>query len=226
MLVFSNKKTQVVWTMLYHNYIPKTDYADGVIGITHWSNDSRYAYFYTTLGGDGGECFWEGYDAGNAVFRLDLQTGETKAILPLTDNAWYGFSFSPTDRRMVYGTRAINLAILDLITGKSINVAHQKAFTQGGGYVWSPDGLMFIYATVNHTSDDGVEREYALRLVDAKTGAERILINSKTQCYVARKWQENNIIQIESNDKYFNTIPMQYDFNSNNFIDPSATPTP
>jgi len=151
-LTFSNKATQVVWKMFYHDYIPGTaKFADGGMRVVHWSNDSRYAYFYTSLGGSVAECFYEGYDTGEGLFRLDLQTGKTNEILPLNDDLrWYGFSFSPADRHLVYGVRAIDLSILDVTTEGTINVAHEKDFSQGGGYVWSPDKLKFVYSTVKY----------------------------------------------------------------------------
>lgn len=225
-LTFSNKRTHVLWRMLYHDYIsPTAEFADGVIHLTHWSNNSQYAYFYTTLGGDGGYCFYQGYDRGAGVFRLDLQTGQTKEILPLQDNTWYGFSFSPTDRRLVYGIWALNLIILDIKTGKSINVVHKTNFSEGGGYVWSADGLEIVYSTVK-SHPDNIDKEYTLRLIDAKTGVERILLESKSNCYLVEKWENNNILLIEYTDKNYNRAMMKYDLNLNIIIDTSATPNP
>lgn len=226
-LTFSNKKTQVLWKMFYHDYIPDIDYADGGMSVLHWSNDSRYAYFYSWLGGDGGECFYEGYDTGAGVFRLDLQTGKTIEMLPTNETFyWYGFSFSPTDRRFVYGIQAQNLMVIDIKTGKSIKVAHKKDFSQGGGYVWSPDGLQFIYSTVKYLPDNVDRDGYTLRLVNAKTGVEQILLESKTNCYLAKKWETNNILKIEYYDENYNRAIMEYDINSNTIISASASPSP
>lgn len=225
-LTFSNKETRVSWNMLYHNYIPDVDYADGGMWIAHWSNDSRYAYFYTSLGGSVGECFYEGYDTGRGLFRLDLQTGKTNEILPLNDNpVWYGFSFSPTDRRLVYGIRTIDLIILDITTGESINVAHEKDFSQGGGYVWSSNGQEFIYSTLFY-KNPGERDSYSLRLVDARTGVEEILLEAKTNCYLAREWKDNGVLIIEYDDENYNRALMEYDLNSNTIIDIPVAPAP
>lgn len=225
-LTFSNKKTQVVWKMFYHDYIPDIGYADGGMSVLHWSNDSRYAYFYSWLGGDGGECFYQGYDTGVGVFRLDLQTGKTKEILPTNNTfVWYGFSFSPTDRRLVYGIRALDLIVLDITTGESTKVAHKKDFSQGGGYVWSPDGLQFAYSTVKYLPNNVGTVGYTLRLVEAKTGVERILLESKTNCYLAKKWKGNNILLFEYYDENYNPTTMEYDFSSNTVIG-TSTPIP
>jgi Tol biopolymer transport system component len=230
-LTFSNKKSQVIWNMFYHDYIPDVDFADGGMRVVHWSNDSRYAYFKTSLGGSVGECFYEGYDTGVGLFRVDLQTGQTKEILPLfnENSVWYGFSFSPTDRWLVYGIRTLDLVIVDIMTGESISVTHEKDFSQGGGYVWSPDGLRFVYSTVKYLPNNVGGREgYTLRVVDAKTGVERILLESKTSCYLVQGWKDNNVLLIEYDydDENYNRVIMEYDLDSNAIISASATPSP
>lgn len=226
-LTFSNKETGVVWEMLYHDYIPDVESADGGMSVIHWSSDSRYAYFYSSLGGDGGECFYEGYDTGAALFRLDLQTGKTTEILPPNETYyWYGFSFSPTDRRLVYGIQAQNLIIFDINTGEVINVEHKKDFSQAGGYVWSSDGFQFIYSTVQYPPNH-IDREgYTLRLVDARTGAEQILLESQTNCYLAKKWDTDNILQVEYDDENYNRAIMEYDVSSKTIVSLSASPSP
>lgn len=224
-LTFSNKKTQVVWKMFYRDYIPDIA-ADGGMSVIHWSNDNKYAYFYSWLGGDGGECFYEGYDTGAGVFRLDLQTGKTTEMLPTNDTFyWYGFSFSPTDRRFVYGIRSQNLMVIDIKTGESIKVAHKKDFNQGGGYVWSPDGLQFVYSTVKYLPNNVGTVGYTLRLVDVKTGVEQILLESKTNCYLAKRWKDNNVLLFEYYDENYNPTIMEYDFYSN-IVSGTSTPIP
>ena len=226
-LIFSNKKTGVIWKLPYNDYIPNVESADGGMRVAHWSNDSRYAYFHTSLGGDGGECFYEGYDTGVGLFRLDLQTGQTTEILPLNDNlVWYGFSFSPTDKWFVYGIETVDLVIFNITTGESINVANKEEFSQGGGYIWSPDGSQFVYSTLKYVPNNVDRESYTLRLVDAQTGSERILLEAKTNCYLARKWNENNILLIEYDDENYNRAIMEFDIISNTIISASASPSP
>lgn len=209
--------------MFYHDYIPYTaDSADGGMRVMHWSNDSRYGYFYTSLGGDGGECFYGGYDTGSGLFRLDLQTGQTKAILPLNDDLrWYGFSISPTDRRLVYGIRSLDLQILDLTTGQLINVGHKKNFSQSGGYIWSTDGLEFVYSTVTYTPNHTGIENYSLRLVNAVSGSEQILFEAPDECFDTISWTENDILTIEKN---YARTKVEFDLNSNTIISETTTP--
>ena len=226
-LTFSNKKTHVIWKMFYHDYIPDVAFDDGGMRVAHWSNDSRYVYFHTWLSTSVGECFYEGYDTGVGLFRLNLQTGQTKEILPIKDDSvWYGFSFSSSDRWLVYGIRTIDLVIFDFKTGGSISVAHEKEFTQGGGYIWSPDGLRFVYSTVKYLPEHIGTESYTLRLVDAQTGAERILLESKTSCYLVNKWEDSDVLLVEYYDEIFNRAVMKYDLNSNSIISESTATSP
>jgi hypothetical protein len=144
MLTFSNSRTQVLWQFFYKNFIPQMDFMpDGGLSVVHWSNDERYAYFYSYLGGDGGECYVGGGTSGSGLFRIDLQTGYTTAVLPMGDlSTWYTFSFAPTDRRLVYGVSSHDLKILDILTGKLTSVVNLHNFSQSGGYLWSQDGLL------------------------------------------------------------------------------------
>jgi len=133
-LTISNKETQVLWKLVYRDYIDVV--YDGGMSVVHWSNDSKYAYFNSYISADGGECFVSGTIAefGLGLFRLDLQTGNTTTILPLKDNfGWYGFAFSPAGRRLVYGAYARDFKVLDIKTGQLINIVPANDFSEGGG---------------------------------------------------------------------------------------------
>lgn len=221
-LTLSNSKIPVLWKLLYKDHIPPMDFADGGLLVVHWSNDGRYTYFTSFLGGGGGECFFSRLDTGSGLFRLDLQTGQIKAILPVRDNTiWYGFSISPTDRRLVYGVHSLNLNVFDIATGQSIRVVHEKDFGQGGGYIWSPNGLGVVYSTVTYNANHVGREGYSLRLVDAQSGSERILLESAEDCYEAVSWNENNILILRKN---YNEAFIEFDLNSNKFLSkaPSA----
>jgi len=225
-LTISNKDTQVIWKLAYKDYIQAANaFPDGGLAVIHWTSDGRYAYFASYHSGDGGECFVGFLDSGSGLFRLDLQTGSTTTLLPLSDNyAWYGFSFSPTDRRLVYGARSRDLKVLDITTGQVNNLSSAKDFSQSGDYVWSSDGFNFLYSTVLY-NEISEPISYSLRLVNAQTGGEQILLESPDRCFAARSWSDNNILTIESYDKDYNQTLVEYDLNLNKIIS-GATATP
>ena len=217
-LTLSNRERHDLWKLVYRDYISVTDFVpDGGLSVVHWSNDEKYAYFNSYVNASGGECFVRGdvADGGMGLFRLDLNTGNISTILPLKDNfGWYGYSFSPTDRRLVYGAYARELKILDINTGKLININPIIDLSERGGYLWSPDGLELVYSTVlyNELSEPIA---YSLRLVDAQFGIERILLESPEECFSAISWTEDNILTLEKN---YGEVLVEFDLDSNKII--------
>ena len=225
-LTISNKDTRVAWKLIYKDFIHHNGFPpDGGMLVIHWTDDGKFAYFNSYTSGDGGECFVNGYDSGRGLFRLDLQSGQTVAILPpnMEDLLWYGFSFSPTDRRLVYGARSRALKILDIQTGQTISIVHAKELNQTGGYTWSPDGLELVFSSVAYNFQEGTAN-YSLRWVDVHSGSERILIESDTDCYVARAWNENRSLLVERYDENYNSTLITYDLNLNSISETTTTP--
>ena len=173
-LTLSNRDSQVIWKLTYRDYMQSPEnFPDGGLAVIHWTLNGQYVYFASFTGGDGGECFVGGkiINNGKGLFRFDLQNGEVTTMLPLQENfRSYDFSFSPTDRRLVYGSRSLGLKVLDIQTGQLIDIHPVSIYNSDGGYFWSPDGLMFLYSTVFYISD-GTVVSYSLRLVDAQTGS-------------------------------------------------------
>jgi Tol biopolymer transport system component len=222
-LTISRKDSQILWKVLFQDSIPQMDMPDGWMSVVRWSNDGRFVYFYSDFGGSGGECFYKTRERGFGLFRLDLQSGQNTTILP--PNGWSGFSFSPTDRRLVYGALARDLKILDMTTGKTIDIPSAGDNYETGGYLWSSDGIQLVYSTL--TRDEQGEREnYSLRLFDAQTGIGQILFESPENCYSASSWATNSILIIEREGRDGQAL-IEYDLNANNVINEfTATPYP
>jgi hypothetical protein len=155
------------------------------------------------------------------LFRLDLQTGDITTILPIVDDmsVFYDFSFSPTDRRLAYKVNQENMVILDMTTGESLKVNHSKDFEDEGGYLWSKDGLRFVYSTGTFTSESEI---YSLRFVDVLTGNEQILLESNGNCYLTTEWDDNDVLVVEQNEPHGKRTILEFDLNSSNVI--SETP--
>ncbi len=177
-----------MWKLLYRDYLFDPVFVpDGSMSIVHWSNDERYVYFNSFVNASGGECFVKGNsaDGGLGLFRLDLNTGHVATILPLKDNfGWYVYSFSPTDRRLVYGAYARELRILDIKTGELVIINPIIGLSEGEGFLWSPDGSELVYSTVLY-NEISEPIAYSLRLVDIQSGSERILLESPDNCFAA-----------------------------------------
>jgi hypothetical protein len=225
-MTLSNSKTRHFWKLLYRDYIPKMEYpAEGGMSVAHWSNDRRFTYFYSYSIGDGGECFYTGLDRGFGLFRLNLQTGQVTTILPTNEEFWwYGFSVSPIDNYLVYGERARDLKILDIESGKSMRVNSVNDFEEGGGFVWSPDGLKFVYSTVMYSSNHTGIENYSLRLVDAQSRNERVLLESGVDCFLAISWNEDDILTVKDYGVTYEPTLIEIDLNSNNVTNATATP--
>jgi WD40 repeat protein len=226
-LTLSSKATQDLWKLTYKDYVPQMDFEpDGGLWVVHWSHDERYAYFFSDLGGDGGECFYQSRDRGTGLFRLDLQSGWVTTILPTSNDFWwYSFSFSSTDRRLAYGVQARDLKILDIATGKTIDITSGDNNYETGGYLWSSDGLQLVYSTLTW-NEQGERGNYSLRLVDAQSGSEQVILEAPDKCFSVLSWAANGILIVERQGSEGRTI-IEYDLNSNKIINEStATPYP
>jgi Tol biopolymer transport system component len=225
-LTVSNAEKQVMWKLFYRDYLfDPVNIPDGSMAVVQWSNDEKYMYFNSFSNASGSECFDlrpDVTDSGWGLFRLELDTGIVKTVLPLNDNyGWYRFSFSPTGRRLVYGAVGREVRVLDLQTGQQINVNLVNDFGDSGGYAWSPDGLKFVYSTVT-SYHQGAEFSSSVRLVDARSGSEQILLESSEACYGPIAWVEDDVLILKKN---YNEALIEFDLNSNKIIN-EATITP
>jgi hypothetical protein len=113
----------------------------------HWSKDSQLVYFTISpyTGPDSGGVpnlgAWRG-----PLYQLDIQTGQWSRIVYESMFSTY-YSFSSTDRRLIYVTadqHPIILHILDMKTG-NINDIKLEGYYGAGDVAWSPDGLSFAF---------------------------------------------------------------------------------
>ena len=226
-MTFSKKDTLIVWKLSYQDYIPQMDFVpDGGLSVVHWSKDERYVYVLSHLGGDGGECFYKPRERGSGLFRLDLKSGWITTILrPNSEFWWYSFSFSPTDRRLVYGEQARDLKFLDLTNSEISQIISEESNYETGGYLWSSDGLQLAYSVLAR-NEQGEGENYSLRLADVQTGSERILLNSPDNCFSAISWASDSILIIERQGRDGRAI-IHYDLSKNNIVSESpVTPYP
>lgn len=186
-LVVSNHEGTKTWNLHYVDYTNHTE--DGLIEFETWSHDSTYMYFYTTGYFDPIGCFY--IKGGWGLFRLNVLTGETSAVLPLQSPdypySWYIWSFSPTGRRLIFTTANSPLQFLDLKSGLITSVPPLADHIDLGGFRWSPDGLSVAF-TMRQQGSDGAET-FILNLIDLNTDSVKTLLKSyPNQCLVASYW--------------------------------------
>jgi hypothetical protein len=165
----------------------------------HWTKDSQQVYFSVYFC-----CFepssWPDYGAyPKALFRLDVQTGSWAVVTSaasIEDNP-DTYSFSPTDRRLVYIKngrldKPLPLHIMDLKTG-ALDLVEIPEYHDAGSVVWSPDGLSFAFGAVHLVSEDHQVFSFSLFVyqIEFKTLKSLITLSPNTM-YWPTDWSEDS----------------------------------
>lgn len=200
----------------------------GSVRALHWSSDGNYLYFSNS------SCCAD-TDAttnGDALYRLNLQTGDWILLIPGIFNY---YSFFPDGNRLVYllnnqagVNKLIILHLLDLDTGQEelIDVGNfEKAWV-----VWNHDGMQLALTaqTGNAYSDD---RKFALVVVDLLQKKSQTIIQLTKAGLGVTAWSNDDILTIsrstvmEDNGYYVNAVDvMFYDLKINRFVTPTSLP--
>ena len=189
----------------------------------HWSNDSHYVFFSTY------RCCVDSdvYSTDGSLYRVDTLSEKWSKII----DGYYYYSFSPTDRRLLYIIRGnsekgepTQFHIVDQSSGTEETINLQN-FEQAGHIVWSPDGKNFV-ATAKIGSDLIENSQFALFFISIdEQSIVNILPLSDRDVY-ASNWSKDNIITIADCDNMTTICDKThlYDANAKQFL--SATPTP
>lgn len=123
-------------------------YTEHFVHVSHWSNDSAYAYINVDPHTDG---YWEPFHQGMVLFRLSLESGEISEVLPQGKSDWifYSFAFSPNDRKLAYimtDQSPVKMNMRDMQTGLEHSYEFDPKYNTGGGFVWSPDSQKLVFS--------------------------------------------------------------------------------
>jgi hypothetical protein len=213
----------------------------------HWTNDNRYLYFTKDTGcHDSGDVPQLADRHSGPLFRLDIQIGKWSTLIdnPQSEQYYY-FSFSPTDRRVVYGGGS-GFTVLDLRTGDAqlvsppgfAEIANRPIapnnfpiiFLQTGQVTWSSDGLAFVFTGLETEINNNARTNvYSVYLYDIKDKSILTIITDTPERRLPLEWTADNILVIalaEGNYSY-EPIPghtLYYDINARSFIEPTPTP--
>lgn len=203
----------------------------------HWSRDSQYIYFTTN------RSYWDSvyppylerpfFDG--ALYKLNLQSGEWSKITGGTEGHLNYFSFSPTDRRVLYpfysAGRQLSIKILDLKSGLLLSIP-LPGFFDSGAVVWSPDGQAFAFtASKLGENDDYEHQEYTVFIYNSIIQVLRNLISDTTDRRICSEWTNENILIIPliDPDNYPQSMSghtLYFSVNANSFITFTPSPTP
>lgn len=213
------------WIYKYKDFVGD-DYSQGIGGLypVYWSNED-YLYFTVYIGFDGGgPCFY-GFGV-QGLYRIDLKTGTSNAVLPtiLDFGGGYLIRFSPDGARIAYDRNGIT--ILNLKTGNKSKINVGKAAV--GEFTWSPDGRKLAYSTCTWVPETLDTDKSKIQIYSLDENASRIIFET-----------QGTMLGIKSlvGSPKFNIFEMDYagiggesdqfyDWNSNQLIQVTLTPTP
>jgi hypothetical protein len=171
---------------------------DGGLSPAYWTSDGKYLYIAVFRLLDGETLiYWNG----SALLRLNLTTGETVGILPLST---YAFSFSPNDQ-LAYIARPWNspqkMDILDPHTWKVHRISLGE-YCGVGQILWAPteDRIVFQAATCKNEFLDIVS--YSLVLLNLDDGSQKQLLVSLDELPRPLEWKNEFPLYIDRDYTY------------------------
>jgi hypothetical protein len=201
----------------------------------HWTKDSQQVYFFIyfcCIDSSGVPPF--GTNDG-PLYHLDVQTGNWAPVVAIPENNpdSYTYSFSPTDRRLLYIqsvdlNKPLHLNILDLKTGilEKVNI---PGFFDGGRVIWSPDGLTFALGVV-HADETYKIFSFSVMLYQIKSKTLKSIITfSQDMCWPT-EWSEDSLLVLScvqyapDYGSVTRRYIINYELNTSSLFTPSLTP--
>jgi len=176
---------------------PYTEYFGG---ISHWSDDSAFAYITFDPHTDG---YWEPYHQGIVLYRLDLQTGRISEVLPLGKSDWifYSFAFSPNDRRLAYivtDQSPVVLNIRDMQIGEEESFEFDPKYNTGGRLVWSLDSQKLVFSITQFDTNNYEYIATSIILWDRDASELTILIKDHPSQMSVIEWVDEMKITLRA----------------------------
>jgi len=216
----------LIWNISYSEIFEFYPEFLGSVHVLHWSADGNYLYFANR------SCCAD-IDAetnGDALYRLNLQTGDWKLLIPGIFNYYW---FFPDGQRLLYilNNQAggfVRLHLLDIKTGKE-ELMDVGNFEQAW-VVWNHDGMRLALTTQTGSAytDDS---KFALVVVDLLQKKSQTIIQLTEDGLGVTAWSDDDILTInrwnvmEYNGDYVSTFEaVFYDLKINQFVKPTSVP--
>jgi hypothetical protein len=163
----------VEWTFLLKDFLSEDTPEDitGSLLPMFWNPESKYLYFYTDLGydGGGGDCFrWGG---AYGLFRLNPETGDTKTILKPT-NGFPGYLVRPSTSYHYLATDSDGVLLINLQTNERTRISTDWP----QALYWSPDDKYLVFTVFNCSPSDCKFMTASAYFYDLETGELHTLI--------------------------------------------------
>ena len=218
-----------VWEIPYSEIFEYYPDFLGSVSVLHWSDDGNFLYLVNR------SCcpHTDTMSTGDALYRLNLQTGDWRLIVPGYFNY---YSFSPSERRLVYilnnqanANDAVYLHVVDLSTGRE-EIVNAGNFEQAGQAVWREDGLQLaLIAQIGNIYDDN--RKYSLLVLDVLQRTQKTIILDSSEALSIINWSNDDILAINKVKKlenagyYVSQIDtLYYDLKTSQFINSTSVP--
>ena len=227
-----NRNGITIWRVTNQEIFGKSDnypYNQGGIGPQHWTKDSQYLYFSVEY------CCW---DPGigmlaetDTLYRIDMNSG----VYQLLRSGTFDFSFSPTDRRLVFIEELNSPPIVevhDLQTGdiKTLKLKVEDTYNQAKVDAWSSDGLMFAVKTVsgiNYSYDVHTPDMFSLIIIDVNSWSQKVVVKDlQTISLKVLEWTDDDILIYQTGDDHYAepVATWHYDLKTDSIITPTPVP--
>ena len=165
----------------------------------HWSKDGNFAYLIPSF------CcvdvpqdiFFNGFQRGVGLYRLDLKTGKLAVVLPPSPtsvDAGYAFSFSLNDKYLAYlGLENLNEINVNTLKTGSVEKISLNKYDFCGRFTWSADSKKLAFICGLYENDD--KQLYAYLWMDTADWVPNLL-TKKEATYPKNppgmRWTEDN----------------------------------
>lgn len=194
---------KLLWIYTYDN---KFEVSEPGISPFYWSKDGQYLYLTCYHGPDDSSIKYFGnhFKDGDCLFRFDINTGETKEIIPDQHPGYYAFSISPNEKYIVYANQndpIVKIKLLDLNTNeeKTLFTSEDESIFEIGSFGWSPDMSKLLFSTSNKEGKDSI------LLLDLITLEVQPIITDISKYFVFDSWGEDGKVYYKDSAQFGDT---------------------
>lgn len=175
-------------------------YTSHFVHTAHWSIDGKYVYVDVNPHTDG---YWEPFHQGMVLYRVNLETGQVREVLPQGKQDWifYSYGFSPDDSQLAYivtDKSPVVLKLRDLENSAERSFEFDTKYNTGGGFVWSSDGQKLVFSVTQFNRTPSQYIATSIILWDRETNQLTELVKDHKSQMEAIEWIDETKIKLEA----------------------------